>query len=65
LFVVLAFFGSSLRNQFWPFTDVLQEIRREVTQKKLEFFKQKERKTAKNPFGSTETTVIVFFVAFC
>jgi hypothetical protein len=26
LFVVLAFFDSSLRNHFWPFTHVLREI---------------------------------------
>ena len=33
-FIVLAFFDSSLlRTHFWPFTGVLQEIRREVTRK--------------------------------
>jgi hypothetical protein len=36
-FVVLAFFDfSSLRTHFWPFTGVLQEIRRDITRKDSE-----------------------------
>ena len=36
-FIVLAFFDFSLlRTHFWPFTGVLQEIRREVTRKNAE-----------------------------
>jgi len=33
-YLVLAFFDfSSLRTHFWPFTDVVRKIRREVTRK--------------------------------
>jgi hypothetical protein len=36
-FLVLAFFDfSSLRTHFWPFTDVMRKIRREVTRKVVE-----------------------------
>ncbi len=36
-FVVLAFFDFSLlRTHFWPFTEVVSKIRREVTRKDAE-----------------------------
>jgi hypothetical protein len=36
-FVVLAFFDFSfLRTHFWPFTEVVRKIRREVTRKDAE-----------------------------
>src|SRR5436190_7768781 len=57
-FLVLAFFDfSSLRTHFWPFTDVMRKIRREVTRKVVDAavpaarrqLLQNERQTADHP----------------
>jgi hypothetical protein len=54
-FIVLAFLDlSSLRTHFWPFTEVVRRIGREVTQKNL---KADEVRIAQTPrIGEIEKT---------
>ena len=55
LSLFLAFLDlSSLRTHFWPFTEVLRRIRREVTRK---IWKADQRRIAQAPrIGKIETT---------
>jgi len=74
-FLILAFRGfASLRNHFWPFTEVQNGNRREVTSKCGNFFKSKETKGREDSiwFPGSESSLRslrllakAFGVAFC
>jgi hypothetical protein len=56
----------TVRNHFWPFTDVLREIWPAVTRKVGDFLnRRKPSQRSIHPDRARRKTVFVFFVAFC
>jgi hypothetical protein len=56
-FIVLAFFDFSLlRTHFWPFTEVVRKIRREVTRRFVNFWEPADCADETDRSGANQTS---------